>query len=154
MPIQGTKPSKHNKYAFLVEIPGFASASFQKCSELKRETEIGMIREGGSLIPHKQPGLVTYSDITLERGAFADQDMYAWAEQCGDAAQGSGLVEPEYKRTIDIVQIDRARKPLVRYRLFGAFVKSHSPGDWDNETSEFVVEKLELTFDYYKRIAV
>lgn len=154
MPIQGASKTFHNRQAFLVEIPGFASASFQKCSELKRETEVGMIREGGSLIPHKQPGLVTYSDVTLERGAFADQDMYAWAEQCGDAAQASGLVEPEYKRTVDIVQIDRARKPLVRYRLFGAFVKSHTAGDWDAETSEFVIEKLELTFDYYKRIPV
>ena len=154
MPVKGTSPSKHQKFAFLVEIPGFNSASFQKCSELKRENEVAMIREGGSLIPHKQLGLVTYSDVTLERGAFADKDMYDWCEQCGDAAQSAGLTDAEYKRTIDIVQIGRDRKPLVRYRLYGAFVQAHSPGDWDAETSEFIVEKLTLAFDYYKRITV
>lgn len=154
MPIQGTKPFKHQKYAFLVEIPGFKSAAFQKCSELSKEIEVGMIREGGSLIPHKQPGLITYADITLERGAYSDKDFYDWAEQCGDAAQSSGNVEPEYKRTIDIVQIDRARKPLVKYRLYGAFVQKYVPGDWDNESSEFTVEKLTLAYDYFKRITV
>ena len=93
MPIQGTKPFKHQKYAFEVQIPGFKSAAFQKCSELSKEVEVGrFVRR--SLIPHKQPGLLTYADVTLERGAYNDKDFYDWAEQCGDAAQNAGNVEP------------------------------------------------------------
>lgn len=152
MPIKGTTAFKHQKLAFEVKIPGFKTVSFQKCSELSKEIEVGMIREGGSLIPHKQPGLVTYADITLERGAANDKDFYDWAELTGDAAQNAGAIEPEYKKTLDIVQIDRARKPLVKFRVYNAFVQKWVAGDWDNETSEFVIEKLTLAFDYFKRI--
>ena len=154
MAILGTKKIIHQKASFIVEIPGLGGAAFQKCSELAKDIEQSSIREGGVLIPHKQPGLVTYSDVTLERGAFADQDMYAWAEQCGDAAQASGLTEPEYKRTIDIVQIDRARRPRLRFRLYNAFPVKYVAGEWDNESSEFVIEKITLAYDYFKRQVV
>ena len=30
--------------------------------------------EGGSLIPNKSPGRLTFSDVTLERGATQDRD--------------------------------------------------------------------------------
>lgn len=154
MPILGTKKTVHQKLSFLVEIPGLASAAFQKCSELSKEIEVSQIREGGTLIPHKQPGLITYSDVTLERGMSADKGLYDWAEQVGDAAQGAGLVEPEYKKTVDIVQIDRARKPRIRFRLYNAFPVKYVAGEWDNESSEFVIEKMTLAYDYFKRQAV
>jgi hypothetical protein len=31
--------------------------------------------EGGSLIPNKSPGRLTFSDVTLERGATSDQEL-------------------------------------------------------------------------------
>lgn len=154
MPILGTKKFIHQKSAFLVEVPGFGKAVFQKCSELSKETEVSSIREGGTLIPHKQPALMSFSDVTLERGMAADASMYEWSEAVGDAAQNAGLTEPEYKKTVDIVQIDRARKPRLKFRLYGTFPIKYVAGEWDNESSEFVIEKMTLAYDYFKRIAV
>jgi phage tail-like protein len=153
-PIVGTKKFVHQRSAFLVEVPGIGTAVFQKCSELKMEVEVSSIREGGTLTPHKQPALVSYPDITLERGMSSDGGLYDWSQLVADAAQQSGLVEPEYKKTIDIVQIDRARKPRLRFRLYGAFPVGYVAGEWDNESSEFVIEKMTIAYDYFKRITV
>lgn len=154
MAILGTKKIIHQKASFIVEIPGLGGAAFQKCSELAKDIEQSSIREGGVLIPHKQPALVSYSDVSLERGMSGDKALYDWVEAVADAAQNSGLTEPEYKRTIDIVQIDRARRPRLRFRLYNAFPVKYVAGEWDNESSEFVIEKITLAYDYFKRQVV
>ncbi len=46
---------------------GVGSAGFAKCSELSAEVAKVEYHEGGSLIPFKSPGRLTFSDVTLER---------------------------------------------------------------------------------------
>jgi hypothetical protein len=58
-----------NSFRFLIP-PGF-----QKASELSVEVANVQYFEGGSLIPNKSPGRLTFSDVTLERGATQDRDL-------------------------------------------------------------------------------
>ena len=137
-----------------MEIDGFASTAFQKCSELASEIAKVEYSEGGVLIPDKSPGRVTFSDITLERGASRNQDMFDWYKQVTDAAANSGLVDAEYKRTVDVVQQDRDGTTLRRWRLFNAWPVKFTAGEWDNEADENNIEMVTMTYDTFDLINV
>ena len=145
----------HKKFKFLVEVDGFqgeAKARFQKCSEISAEVAKVEYWSGGSLIPDKSPGRVTVSDVTLERGVTANQDLHDWFNEVVDIAANKGLVDPAYKRSVDLVQQDRDGTTLKRVRLHNAFPTKAVVGDWDNSSDDIVIESVTLTFDFYQII--
>lgn len=149
MPIIGTPRTFHKKFAYVVEIDQLQSAGFQKCSELSVEVASIDYYEGGSLLPNKSPGRLKFADITLERGATKDQDLFDWFSDVADAAANAGLPEPLFKRNLDLVQQDRDGTTLRRWRLFGAWPVKFVAGAWDNESDENVIESVTLTYDYF-----
>ncbi len=150
MPVIGNPRTFHKKFKFIVEIDGVVSAGFQKCSELSVEVANVQYYEGGSLIPNKSPGRLTFADVTLERGATSDKDLFDWLTQVADAAANAGLNEPEFKRNLDIVQQDRDGSTLRRWSLTGAWPVKFVAGDWDNEADENVIETVTLTYDFFE----
>lgn len=150
MAIQGNPRSFHKKFKFVIEVDGVESSGFQKASEISSEVAKVEYREGGALIPDKSPGLVTVTDVTLERGATVDQDLFDWFSQVVDIGANSGLIDPEYKRTLDLVQQDRDGSTLRRWRLHDAWPIKFVAGEWDNEADENVIEMVTLTFDRFE----
>ena len=150
MPVLGTPRSFHKKFKFIVEIDGVASAGFQKASELSVEIANVQYYEGGSLIPNKSPGRLTFADVTLERGATMDRDLFDWFTQVAEASANIGLKEPLFKRNLDIVQQDRDGTTLRRWSLTGAWPVKFVAGDWDNEADENVIESVTLTYDFFE----
>lgn len=163
MPVIGNPRTFHKKFKFVVEIDGIVSAGFRTASELSVEVAKVEYYEGGSLIPDKSPGRLSFTDVTLERGATTDRDLFDWMEQVADAAaaagppregvgSGSGLVEPAFKRMLDIVQLERDGSTLRRWRLHGAWPQKFVAGDWDNEADENVIESVTLTYDFFELV--
>jgi phage tail-like protein len=107
MTVIGNPRSFHKKFKFIVEIDDVGHAGFQKCSELSVEVANVQYFEGGSLIPNKSPGRLTFSDVTLERGATQDRDLFDWFQDVAITSSGLGLTDVNYKRNLDIVQQDR-----------------------------------------------
>lgn len=151
--VAGAPRNYEDKFSFEVQIDGIAVAAFNKCSELSWELDKIRYREGGSLIPSaNDPGLLNFEDVTLERGAVAnDSDLYDWMEETADAAANTGLVNPEFKRGFDIVAKDRDGSVLKRWRVTNAWPTKFVAGAWDNDASEKTIEMVTLTFDYAKR---
>lgn len=152
MPVIGTPRSFHKQFSFVVEIDSVASAAFQKASGLSVDVAEVAYSEGGSIIPDKSPGRLTFADLTLERGATTDKDLYNWFLQVADAAAGVGLTSPTFKRTLDVVQRDRDGSELRRWRVVNAWPKKFTPGTWDNETDANVIESVVLCYDYFELI--
>lgn len=150
--ITGKPRSFYKKFKFIVEIDGLNYAGFQTCSELSVEVAKVEQWEGGKLIPDKSPGRLTFSDITLERGATDDKDLFDWMKLTADAAANAGLVDFRYKKNADIVQQDRDGGTLVRWRCKNAWMTKFIAGDWDNGADDNVVESATLTYDYFERV--
>lgn len=147
--VAGAPRIYHAKFRFTVEIGGVAFAGFNKCSELTAEAAEIQQWEGGSTIPHKSPGRITYADITLERGATRDRDLFDWFSSVQAAGTNAGLVEPDFRRDLDIVQQERDTSTILRWRIFNAWTKKYKAGDWDNSADENVMESVTLAFDYF-----
>lgn len=150
MAIIGNPKSFHHKFKFKVEIDLLGSADFQKCSELSVEAANILYFEGGSLIPNKSPGRLTFSDVTLERGATEDHDLFDWFQDVAIASSGQGLVDPFYKRSGDIIQNDRDDTELRRWNLVRAWPVKFVAGEWDNDADEVVIESVTLTYDWFE----
>jgi len=157
MAVIGTPRVFQKKFSFIVEIEGFTSAAFTKMSAI--EAEIAKVEQwqGGTLISDKSPGRVTTSDVTLERGVSSRNfDMWNWwldvvrmSAGVGDGGSGLGLVDPFYKRQVELIQLDRSGAELRSWTLEGAWPTKMVVGDWDNEADENVIEMLTLTFDTF-----
>jgi phage tail-like protein len=146
--IIGTPRSFHKRFKFRVEVDGLGSAAFRTCSDIAIELATVEHREGGVLIPDKSPGLATVDDVTLERGATMDRDLYDWLLQVANIAANGGEVDARYKRMIDVVQYDRDNTVLRRWRLHNAWIKRFVAGAWDNEADENVIETCVLVYDF------
>jgi phage tail-like protein len=149
MPIIGSPRSFHHKSCFVVEIPGVGSASFASCGELSVEAAVVTHWEGGALVAYKAPGRLTFSDVDLQRGATKDRDLYDWFLEVANAASGRGLVDAAYKRSVDIVQLDRDGETLRRWTLFNAWPSKFVAGEWDNDSDDVVIESVTLVYDYF-----
>lgn len=153
MPIVGAPRSFYNKFKFRIEIDGVTYAGFQKCSELSVEAAKIEHFEGGSLIPDKSPGRLTFPDITLERGQTDDRELYNWFESVARAVAGfggAGLIDPLYKRNLDIVQLDRDDSVLERWAITNAWPTKFSAGDWDNTSDDKQMVSVTLAYDYFE----
>lgn len=149
MAILGTPRSFHKKFLFVIEIDNVEVAKFRTCSELSGEVAEVDEWEGGALIPDKSPGRATFADITLERGATQDRNLFDWWKQIINAGAGIGLADPQYKRQVDIVQRDRDGSTLRRWSLFNAWIKKFVAGDWDNTADENVMEAVTMAYDFF-----
>jgi phage tail-like protein len=149
----GQPRSFHKKFKFVFEIDNFGFFGFQKCSELSAEIAKIEYHEGGALLPDKSPGRVTVADLTIERAATSDNDLFGWFQEVADLNLGAGLVEPQFKRAGDIVQLDRDGSELRRWGCTGLWPTKFVAGDWDNESDENVIEKATLALDTFDKIA-
>jgi len=149
MAVIGDPLTVHHKYLFVVEIEGVESARFQSCTGLEFEIATVAISQGGDLTPEKNPGRVTFSKITLARGATSDLDLHQWGLDGANAATNSGLTGNAPKRDIAIVQLDRDKTELQRFNVFGAFITKYMTGGWDNEADEYRIESAELDFHHF-----
>jgi phage tail-like protein len=150
MPILGTPRTLAKRFAFGIEIDGIAHSGFSTCSELSVEVAKVEYWEGGRLIPHKSPGRMTFADVTLERGATRDRDLYDWLNEVVQVASGLGLVANKYKRNLDIVQQDRDGSTMLRRSLYGAWPIKFVAGAWDASSDEALIESVTLTYDYWE----
>ncbi len=148
--IIGKPRSFHKRFKFIIEVDSLKSAGFQKCSELSVEIANVQYYEGGSLIPNKSPGRLTFPDVTLERGATEDRDLYDWFSQVANLVTGLGMNDFDYKRNFDIVQQDRDGSTLRRWSITNAWPIKFVAGEWDNESDENVIESVTLAFDYFE----
>jgi phage tail-like protein len=133
---------------FTVSIPGLSLAKFRSCSEVSAEIAKSEIWHGGSPIPFKAPARVTMSDVTLERGAISDGSMFAWY---ADTVLGltTGATAEAFKRPVNILERDRNGRVLNVWNLVGAWPTKYMPGEYNNESDDFLIESITLTYDFF-----
>ena len=88
----------------------------------------------------------------LERGATQDRDLFDWLQDVAITSSGLGLVDPYYKRNLDVVQQDRDGTTLRRWSLSRAWPTKFVAGEWDNESDENVIEQVMLAYDFFELV--
>jgi len=81
-----------------------------------------------------------------------DRDLFDWVQDVAITSSGLGLVDPYYKRNLDIVQQDRDGTTLRRWSLSRAWPTKFVAGEWDNESDENVIEQVTLAYDFFELV--
>lgn len=117
---------------------------FRDVSGLTMELEEQTYNEGGeNRFSHKFPVRGRYPDLVLKRGLLTDSGLRQWVV---DAVQNL-IIRPA---TVWVTLLNQAHEPLQTYTVVGAWPKKWVISDFSAESSEIVVETLELAYQYFR----
>ena len=144
---------------------GRPGAGFSTCSAPEATVEVAEYKEGDKIYKIKQPGNVTFNDITLARGvARSDSAFWDWLRV---VIEGTG----EYRVTLTITQWHRVEAltripnpdPLavkenvgqlnldaagIEYRLYDAFPIRHKfATDFDATSSDISLGEIDVSYE-------
>jgi len=129
------------KFAFEVDWGGM-KVGFQEVSGLNAEAGLIEYRHGASpdFSKIKMPGLKTFSNITLKRGTFKnDNDYYQWFQTI--------QMNSVERRSITISLLDENGAPAVTWKVKNAFPLKLNSTDLKAEGNEVAIETLEIAHE-------
>lgn len=130
------------KFMFRVTVPGLpAGIGFQKVGGLTREVGVVEYLEGMYEYIHKLPGREKVSEVTLERGTYANKDFETLYKQV--------LTNPNIRNTIVIEILNRFGDTVRTYKLAEAWVSKWEGTDLDATSDDVAIERLTVQFEYF-----
>jgi len=153
MAVARKDPYKSSK--FRVEWAGIQHAGFQKVSGLNRTSEEITYREGpDEMTFRKQPGLTTYDDITLERGIMptGNTELWDWLSLVDEFGVEGSPVEPEYKKDIAIVLLDKDGSEVRKWEVYRTWISGYSLGDFDATANDVLIKTITLKNEGFKEV--
>jgi phage tail-like protein len=133
-------PDPYAGYNFYVEWNGIIHAGFRECSGLDATQTPGEYREGTDpLTKRKIPGLVSYSNITLQRGITNNDELWKWRE-----ILIKGTAE---RRNVSIVLLDDTGAEKIRWNLTQCWPTSWKAPSFNATSDELAIESLELAHE-------
>ena len=104
--VNSTRFDPYLGFKFKVKVDGQYVAGLNKCSALKKTTEVTPWYEGGDASgPHQIPGKSKYDPITLEAGVTHDTTFEEWANKVnnfqGDASMSLATFRKEITIEVD-----------------------------------------------------
>lgn len=128
-------------YNFAVEMDGITRMGFKQASGLDTTTDATKYREGTdpSLGQRQIPGLLTFSNISLQRGITDDRALWDWRN-----GVATGKVT---RRTISIILRDNTGAEKIRWNIKNAWPVKWSGPSFDATTDAIGIETLELAHE-------
>ena len=128
-------------YNFAVELDGVTRMGFKTCAGLDSTSGVLKYREGTdpTLGQRQLPGLLSFSNISLERGITDDHALWDWRK---------GVATGEVtRRTISIILRDDAGHEKIRWNIRNCWPVKWSGPNFDSGADTVAVEKLELAHE-------
>ncbi len=142
------------KNRFRLRFDGETMGEFESANGINA-SEIGVMEiHGGesNIVSAQSAGKKKWEPLVLTQGAMApDSPMFAWYDQVVDASGQGGDPDPEYKRIVELDQLDRDGSPVITWTYYEAFPTKLSEGDFDAKANEFRMVSTTITFKYLKR---
>lgn len=129
-------------FMFRVSIPGLPTGvGFQKVGGLSREIEVVEYLENMYDHTHKLPGRETVSEVTLERGMYADNYLQGIYEKVFN--------NNTVRNTVVIQVCDRFGKIRREFKCAEAWFSKYECADLDATSSDVIIETLTMVFEYF-----
>ncbi len=129
------------KFHFSVEWGG-TKIGFTEVSGLNIENKVIEYRDGASpeYSKIKMPGMREYSNITLKRGVFAnDNEFHAWLNTI--------QLNAVERRDVVINLLNEKHEPVVTWKVTNAFPIKLQSTDLKADGSEVAIEQLDLAHE-------
>jgi phage tail-like protein len=151
MGANGITEELYGSFNFLLEIGGITGdakqvvGGFKTMSGMTSETEIIEFKQGNDRVVRKKPGRTTYSNIVLERGYTATDDLFKWRKNIED-----GIID---RRAGTITVLDNDLETIVaEFNFYEAWPCKWVVPEMDSEQSGMAIERIELACEKVERV--
>ena len=133
-------------FRFTATFDNLGTSSFKSVSGFSATVDSQDYREGGFgyLTRRKLPGLVSYDDITLEKGLYSNPLLYNFFN---DYLEGQNFNPVNAVITL----YNNAGTPTASWTVINAWPTSYRSGDLNAEDSSILIETLTLAHEGIKR---
>lgn len=135
-------------FHFRVQVLGLAPLAddlrFTEVGGLAVEVATEEVPEGGeNRYTQKYPGRSKYADLVLKRGLLKSSAVWDWARNAIEEL----IVVP---MPVDVTLLNESHEPLMTWHLTNAYPVKWSVSDLNATSNSFVVESMQLAYQYFK----
>jgi phage tail-like protein len=124
--VNSTRVDPYTGFRFRVVIDGQQVAGLNKCSALKRSTEVTPWYEGGDASgPHQIPGKTKYEPITLEAGVTHDDTFEKWANLVNNFQGDAAMSLATFRKDITIEVYNLGGQKVLAYNIYRCWVSEY-----------------------------
>jgi phage tail-like protein len=116
----------YRNFKFRIKWDNEYVAGLNKCSALKKTTEMTEWREGGDpSTSRKLPGKTTYDAITLEQGITHDARFEEWANLVNNFQGDAAMSLLNFRKDVTIDVFNLAGQQIFSYNVFRCWVSEY-----------------------------
>lgn len=139
-------------FHFRVNIEGITSdsrdISFQEVSGINVTVGEFTYSEGGeNRFVHRLPDRVTFDKLTLKRGMLTGSELIGWFREAIESFKFS-------PRDVLVTLLNNEHEPLESWSFVKAYPVKWDVSSFNAEQNQLVVETIELSFQYFKRMEI
>ncbi len=125
--VNSTRFDPYLGFRFKVVVDGQAVAALNKCSALKRTTEVTPWYEGGDASgPHQIPGKTKYDPITLEAGVTFDRTFEDWANLVNNFQGDAAMSLANFRKDVISIEVYNLQgTKVLAYSVFRCWVSEY-----------------------------
>jgi len=140
-------PNTRKVFNFAIDINGLNQFECQKVT--RPEVEIDQVEHGDVNYAVKTPGRLKYTNLILEkvRPVNADRWAWDWLTTAQDPILGSGQLPSSIKQIVTVRELAPNGGTISINTNQGCWVCKVSPGDYDRNSSDNIIQKVEISVD-------
>jgi phage tail-like protein len=143
----------YRNFKFRIKIDNVYVAGMNKCSALKKSTEMVEWREGGDpSTTHKLPGKTKYDAITLTSGVTHDTTFEDWAQLVNNFQGDASMSLKNFRKNITIDVFNEADQPVLSYNVYRCWVSEFQAlADLDANANAVLIQTIKLENEGWER---
>jgi phage tail-like protein len=145
----------YRNFKFRIKWDNEYVAGLNKCSALKKTTEMVEWREGGDPShSRKLPGKTSYEAITLEQGVTHDEQFETWANKVNNF-QGDALMSlKEFRKDVTIEVYNLQGSAVMAYNVYRCWVSEYQAlPELDASGNAVMIRTIKLENEGWERDA-
>jgi len=143
----------YRNFKFKIKIDNQYVAGLNKCSALKKTTEMVEWREGGDpSTTHKLPGKTKYDAITLTGGVTHDTTFEDWANLVNNFKGDAAMSLKRFRKDITIDVFNEAGQLALSYNVFRCWVSEFQAlPELDASANAVMIQTVKLENEGWER---
>ena len=145
----------YRNFKFKVKIDGQYVAGLNKCSALRKTTEMTEWREGGDpSLSRKLPGKTSYEAITLEQGVTHDDTFEKWANMVNNFQGDAAMSLKGFRKDLTIEVHNLQGKRVMAYTVHRCWVSDYQAlPELDASGNAVMIRTIKLENEGWERDA-
>jgi phage tail-like protein len=150
--VNSQRRDPYRNFKFRIKWDGQYVAALQKCSALKKTTEVVDWREAGDPHPYKLPGKTSFDAITLEAGVTHDTAFEAWANKVNNYAGDAAMSLKDFRKDVIIDVFNLQGSPVMSYKVYRCWVSEYQAlPELDASGNAVMIQTIKLENEGWER---